>query len=269
MQVNIDEIIHVKLVRDLVDLLSKVDPSYSEFVTYENGKRVIYTELDKALYGTMQAALLFWKKLSGYLEKNGFVANPYDTCVMNKTINGKQMTIAWHVDDLKISHVDMSAIEHVIEKLDSEFGKEAPLTVTRGKVHEYLGMTIDFSDPGKVVFSMIEYITKLLDDVPEELLKGSSTSPASNYLFNVNDDCTKLDPSTAILYHHIVAQLLYLGKRIRPDLLLAISFLCTRVQSPDEDDWKKLGRILRFLRDTKDDVMTLQADGVSSIIWWT
>ena len=108
----------------------------------------------------MQAALLFWKKLSGYLENNGFVPNPYDTCVMNKTINGKQMTIGWHVDDLKISHVDMSATEHVIEKLESEFGKEAPLTVTRGKVHEYLGMTIDFSEPGKVVFSMLDYIKK-------------------------------------------------------------------------------------------------------------
>ena len=268
MQADIDELIHVKLVGELADLLIKVDPSYSKFVTYENGKKVIYTELDKALYGTMQAALLFWKKLSGYLEKNGFVHNPYDTCVMNRMINGKQMTIGWHVDDLKISHVDASAIEHVIAKLESEFGKEAPLTITRGKIHEYLGMKIDFSEPGKVVFSMLDYIQQVLDDAPDELLKGASTSPAANHLFNVNEDCTKLDPATAILYHHIVAQLLYLGKRTRPDLLLAISFLCTRVQSPDEDDWKKLGRCLRFLKDTKEDKMTLEADGTNVISWW-
>ena len=268
MQADIDEIVHVKLHEELADLLVKIDPSYAKFVTYENGKRVIYTELDKALYGTMQAALLFWKKLSGYLEKNGFVANPYDTCVMNKMVNGKQMTIGWHVDDLKISHVDMSAIEHVIKKLESEFGKETPLTITRGKIHEYLGMTIDFSEPGKVIFSMLEYIQKILDDAPKELFTGASTSPASLYLFNVNDNCTKLDPATAILYHHIVAQLLYLGKRTRPDLLLAISFLCTRVQSPDEDDWKKLGRCLRFLKDTKDDKLTLEANSKTSINWW-
>ena len=268
MQADIDELIHVKLVGELADLLIKVDQSYSEFVTYENGKKVIYTELDKALYGTMQAALLFWKKLSGFLEKNGFVHNPYDTCVMNRMINGKQMTIGWHVDDLKISHVDMSAIEHVITNLESEFGREAPLTITRGKVHEYLGMKIDFSEPGKVIFSMLDYIHQLLDEAPDELFKGASTSPASNYLFNVNDNCAKLDPSTAILFHHIVAQLLYLSKRTRPDLLLAVSFLCTRVQSPDEDDWKKLGRCLRFLKDTKEDKLTLEADGTNILSWW-
>ena len=148
---------------------------------------------------------------------------------MNRIVNGKQMTIGWHVDDLKISHVDMSAIEHIVAKLESEFGKEASLTVTRGKVHEYSGTTIDFSEPGEVVFLMLDYVQRLLDEVPNDLLKGSSTSPASNYLFNVNDNCKKLDPSTAILYHHIVAQLLYLGKRTRPYLLLDIWFLCTRV----------------------------------------
>ena len=115
---------------------------------------------------------------------------------------------------------------------------------------------------------MLDYIQKLLDDAPKEFFKWASTSPSSNYLINVNNSCTKLDPSTAILYHHIVAQLLYLGKITRPDLLLAISFLCTRVQSPDNDDWKKLGRSLRFLRGTKDDKMTLEANGKSSINWW-
>jgi len=70
------------------------------------------------------------------------------------------------------------------------------------------------------------------------------------------------------LFHHFTAQLLYLGKRTRPDLLLAISFLCTRVQEPDEDDGKKIGRCLRFLRETKDDKLTLEADGSSVISWW-
>lgn len=32
------------------------------------------------------------------------------------------------------------------------FGNEAPITVNRGKVHEYLGMTLDYSTPGKVKF---------------------------------------------------------------------------------------------------------------------
>ena len=42
------------------------------------------------------------KDLEGY----GFVVNPYNPCVANKMVNGKQMTVSWHVDDLKSSHKD-------------------------------------------------------------------------------------------------------------------------------------------------------------------
>ena len=49
--------------------------------------------------------------------------------------------------------------------VESEFGKEAPLTVTRGKVHVYLGMTIDYSTEGKVRFSMMNYIKEILDEL--------------------------------------------------------------------------------------------------------
>ena len=98
---------------------------------------------------------------------------PYDTFVMNKTIDGKQMTIGWHVDDLKISHVDKNELENIIAKLEAEFGKETPLTVHRGKVHDYLGMIIDFSpDPGKANFSMHECIECLLDEASAGLMKA-------------------------------------------------------------------------------------------------
>jgi hypothetical protein len=89
----------------------------------------------KALYyGTLQAALLFWQDLSGHLEKWGFKPNPYDWCVANKTVHGKQCTILWHVDDLKISHVDPEVVKDIIKLLNEGNGKEAPLVVTRGKV---------------------------------------------------------------------------------------------------------------------------------------
>ena len=64
-----------------------------------------------------------------------------DSCVVNKMINGKQCTIGWHVDDVQCSHVDPMVVEHMISLMGNEFGKDAPLTVSRDKVHEYLGMT--------------------------------------------------------------------------------------------------------------------------------
>ena len=228
MQTDIDELVHLKLEGEIAELLVKVDPSYGEFMTKERGKLVIYTELNKALYGTLQAALLFLKDMSKFLvEELGFIVNPYDWCVVNKTINGKQCTIGWHVDDLKISHVDTDVVEGIIQALDDRFVKEAPLVVHRGRVQEYLGMVIDFTATGKVGFSMPKYVEELLSEAPEEIMKGSSTTPAASHLFQTNPDALKLNATDAIQYHHLVDKLLYLAKRTRPDLLTAISFLAT------------------------------------------
>jgi hypothetical protein len=84
----------------------------------------------KALYGTFQAALLFWENLSGFLiHKLGFEENPYDPCVMNKNFNEKQCTAIWHVDDIKISHVKQDVLQSIAETLSNCYGKVSPLTV--------------------------------------------------------------------------------------------------------------------------------------------
>jgi hypothetical protein len=233
MQAFIDELVHVKLDGELIDLICQVDPSLSKFVIMENGKRVLYTRLNKALYGTLQASRLFWERLTTFLvNENGFESNPYDFCVVNKMVNGKQMTIVWYVDDLKILHVDSSVVDDMIDVLKKEFGQKLELTVRCGKIHNYLGLRLDFSKKGKVVMSMFDYISELLNETPDDLLKKPVRSAASNYLFHVNPKANKLDDDTAVLYHHLTAKLLYLSKRTRPDLLPTVFFLCTRVQNP-------------------------------------
>jgi len=84
----------------------------------------------------LQAALLFWRLLSDTLHEWGFKLNPYDKCVANKKINGKQCTIIWHVDDLKILHVEKKVIDDIITHLSNKFSKEGTLTATSGKVLE-------------------------------------------------------------------------------------------------------------------------------------
>ena len=269
MQTDIDEVVHVRLEGQMADLLVKVDPNlYLPYLFEENGKKAIYVVLNKALYGTLQAALLFWKDLSGYLTKTmGFTANKYDPCVVNKRINGKQCTILWHVDDLKISHVDPEVLEIIIGQLEARFGKTDPLTVTRGKVHEFLGMTLDFSTEGEFSVKMGAYTEKVLADVPEDM-DGTAVTPAQEYLFQVSENGEKLDDATRELFHNKVAQLLFLAKRSRPDLQTAVSFLTTRVASPDKDDYAKLARAIKYLRGTRNLYLTLKAENLSSIQWW-
>jgi hypothetical protein len=130
MQADMDDIVHMKLEGTMAELLVKIDPIlYRKYIQNENGKPVLYVALKKALYGTLKAALLFWKKLTSKLKEWGFTINPYDSCVANKEINGSQCTILWHVDDLKISHVDADVVTSIIKLVSQEFGKEAPLTI--------------------------------------------------------------------------------------------------------------------------------------------
>ena len=63
----------------------------------------------------------------------GFEVNPYDPCGANKMINGSQMTVMWHVDDLNISHKDEEDLTKFISELGAIYGNK--LTVARGKVH--------------------------------------------------------------------------------------------------------------------------------------
>jgi hypothetical protein len=91
---------------------------YQKFVaTNSKGKPVLYVQLEKAVYGVMKSAPLFYCKLVAYLTSVGFSINPYDSCVANKTVNGSQMTICWHVDDLFLGHVNPSLVTQILDLL--------------------------------------------------------------------------------------------------------------------------------------------------------
>ena len=139
------------------------------------------------------------------------------------------------------------------------------MTVTRGRVHVYLGMTIDYSVDGQVTFKMSDFVDKINKETPEDLMKGVSTTPATNHVFTTQDNAQPLSKDDAEMFHHLTAKLLYLGKRARPDLQLSVSFLATRVQSPDIDNWKKLGRCLQYRHDTANLRLTLNANSLSKI----
>jgi hypothetical protein len=258
MQSDMEGKVLMKLEGVMAEVLQKIDPTlYEQYTTHKNGKPVVYVILNKALYGTLQAALLFWKNLSSQLQEWGFVLNPYDFCVANKTINGEQCTMVWHADDLKISHVDPKAVTTILGLLDGQYGQEivggkrAPITFTRGKIHDYLGMTLDYTEDGAVKIDMHDYVNKILDGLPAHM-NGTATTPASIHLFEVRDEAIPLGNKESDFFDATVAKLLFLYKQGRPDhLQMAIAFLCTRVSAPTTDDDNKMGRAMKYLRKQK------------------
>ena len=53
------------------------------------------------------------------MEAYGFRINPYDPCVANNMVGGKQLTVCWHVDNPKISCVDAKELTKMIQWLES------------------------------------------------------------------------------------------------------------------------------------------------------
>jgi hypothetical protein len=122
--------VHVELEGRIAELLAKIAPDiYQEYVHHKRGQAYIYHLLNVALYGTLKAALLFWKKLAASLNMRGFVINHYDWCIANMNINGSQCTIVWHVDDLKISHISSAVVDEIIASINNEYGKTGQMII--------------------------------------------------------------------------------------------------------------------------------------------
>ena len=144
----------------MVDMIYEIDPTYHDKIIWTKDRKTkfLYDWLIKAVYGTLLGAIIFYTKLSKHLTDHGFVQNEYDLCTINKMVNGEQITVQFHVDNLKASHKDHAVLDDFLDDLRSEFGQEDGLTENKGLVHEYLGIAIDYSIVGKVVFTMFNYL---------------------------------------------------------------------------------------------------------------
>ena len=116
---------------------------------------------------------------------------------------------------------------------------------------------------------MVDYLKEVLEYFPE-VITGRSMRMATNHLFQVMSEYKKtlLDEERATEFHHTVEKLLFVTSRFRKDIKTTIAFLCTGVRIPDEDDWGKLVRVLRYIRCCLHLTLIRRADSMSVIKWW-
>jgi hypothetical protein len=191
--------------------------------------------------------------------------------VANKIIEGKKMTICFHVDDCKLSHRKKKVMDTMIEYIRQEYESifedgTGEMTVSRGN----LGMTLDYTVHGQVKITMFDYVDKILTAFDNAEPKGGSThkSAAPDSLFKVDESCAKLAHNKAVEFHNLVAKTLYTTKRARPDTCTAIVFLTTRVREPDKDDWNKLVYLMRYIIGNRTMPLILSSNGIGILKWW-
>ena len=120
-----------------VDILCEIDPIYWDYRDNEGNHKVLYLHITQAIYGMLVSAMLFYHKLTKALLSHGFELNPYDPYVANKMVNGEQLTVCWHVDDLKPSHINPKVNDELYNGLKTHSGNSV-----KSRQHEACCKTI-------------------------------------------------------------------------------------------------------------------------------
>jgi hypothetical protein len=94
---------------------------------------------------------------------------------------------------------------------------------------------------------MYDYLEDILEEMPSDM-NGTSPTPASDNLFDVDETSLPLNEKESDFFHRTTARLLFAAKRARPDLQGAVACLCTRVKCPSQSDYRKLARVIKYLR---------------------
>lgn len=112
----------------------------------------------------------------------------------------------------------------------------------------FVGIGIEFNDNGTITLSMNDYVKECIELYCDKVNK-SAVTPASSELFHdTKEGARLLVEEDANKFHYTTAKLLYLSKRVRIDIDLVVSYLCTRIAQPNMDDKAKLIRVLSYLR---------------------
>ena len=144
------------------------------------------------------------------------------------------------------------------------------MAVSKGKVHKYLGMTLDSTVRGQVHITMINFLNEVLTafDQAEPKGGGTKTSASPENLFKVDEDYKKIPHNKTVQFHNLVANTLYATKRASTDTCTAVLFLTTRVQAPDLDYWNNMVHIMIYIRGTRTLPLILGANGSGILKWW-
>jgi len=221
----VGDAVYVIIEKMIATIAVKLNP---ELRPYLRDDGTLTMRLDKALYGTLIAGRLWFDTLVKVLVRLGFEANPVDPCVMNKTVDGNQLTVVIYVDDILATCVSAEAITWLLDELTAEFDE------VKGGLSDdfsYLGMHVRCG-VGMTWVSMEGYESDVIEYAN---ITGVRSSPATASLFDVGTS-RPLAPREREEFHTITAKLLFLSHRTRPDIALAVSYFTTRATCANIDD---------------------------------
>ncbi len=230
---DIEKVIIVRFDQRIAKQLCEIDSMYVDFIQ-EDG--TILTKLNRALYGLIESATLWNRKLNEVLKKIGFTQCTADPCIFYKGDN----LIGIYVDDILLATESIKEKERIKHELEIEFGKlngNELLPIT------YRGLEIG-KDGDVITVKQTKYMNELFQQYSVTKIVDT---PATESLFKINRSSLPYDKNK---YVELISKLSWLSTQTRPELRTSCSFLSSRSQEPLIDDWMKAVRVLRYLKGT-------------------
>ena len=126
-------------------------------------------------------------------------------------VNGNQLTINFfnnYFHSFKCEQDVRDLIHNLNQAFKTNF-KE--LIIHKGKVHDYLGINIDYTRKDYVKFTMYNFIEDVLKEAVEDM-NSTAVTPASNNMFEIDNKSDPLDHDNADYFHQMTARVLFVSK---------------------------------------------------------
>ena len=243
-----DPVLHAELDPTMTEIMLDMFPELKKFVTPRGS---LIMKLKKYVYGLKQASHKFFKHMEKFFLDLGFVATKCDSCVFVRRFEagditgslGGQITCAIHVDDIFSVSDDQPMMDWMRGKLLKSLG----VVCEPGNPDKlsFLGMTVEFDRAlSEARISMLGYTESLLERFGGDLKMADTPATAGLFDGPIGEEVE------AGKFASLLMTLMYLARFTRPDILLAVSALATRMRSPTDGDWTKVKRILKYLKAT-------------------
>lgn len=214
--------------------------------------------LNKSLYGLKQAARAWNRTVTEVLQKLGFQRSKADMCLYMRQDKERMMYVFLYVDDLLVAGVTPEATKCVSKQLREHFQIK-----DLGDVHFYLGIQVDQDGDGSFLLEQSTKIQQLLEKQGMIDCKPASTPMETGFPSAITTDSKELPNNHE--YRRVVGSLLYLATVTRPDVALAVGYLCRNVEKPTERNWQAAKRVMRYLKATQSKRLCLSSSGSTTL----
>lgn len=224
--------------------------------------------LTKSIYGLKQASRQWYHKFHEVILSFGFEMNSVEDCVYHKFSGSKHIFLLLYVDDILLATNDVGTLLETKSFLSSNFEMK-----DLGEASFVLGIQIHRDrSRGILGLSQKSYIEKVLKRFGMQNCKPMDTPVTKGDKFSLNQ-CPKgnleIQEMQKIPYASAVGSLMYAQVCTRPDIAFIVGVLGRYMSNPGMDHWKAAKRVMRYLRGTKDYMLTYRRSDQLEIIGYS